>query len=36
MFEIYDGDLFLFDCYTQDEADELYEQGFKIKRIFNK
>ena len=32
MFEIYDGDLFLFDCFSQEEADELYEQGFKVKR----
>ena len=33
MFEIYDGDLFLFDCFSQEEADELYEQGFKVKRM---
>ena len=36
MFEVWEGDLFLFTTASQDEADEMYEQGFKIKRIFNK
>jgi len=35
MFDVYDGDLFLFSCYSQDEADELHEQGFTVKEIEN-
>ena len=33
MFEIYDGDLMLFVVYTQYEADEHYEMGFRVVRI---
>jgi len=33
MFEVFDGDLFLFDCFSQDEADELHEQGFTVVQI---
>jgi hypothetical protein len=35
MFEVYDGDLFLFDCFDSDEADSLAEQGFTVKEIEN-
>lgn len=35
MYEIYDGDLFLFDCFDSDEADMLSEQGFTVKEIEN-
>ena len=33
MYEVFDGDLFLFDCYDEDEADLLHEQGFTVVRI---
>jgi len=33
MFEIFDGDLFLFNCFDPDEADILFEQGFTVKEI---
>lgn len=33
MFEIWDGDLYLFLVSDEDEADILSEQGFKIVRL---
>jgi hypothetical protein len=33
MFEIWDGDLFLYSVDTQDEADEMDEAGFTVKEI---
>lgn len=33
MYEIWDGDLFLFDCFDSDEAGIMYEQGFTVKEI---
>lgn len=30
-FEIWDGDLYLYTVYTQDEADEAAEAGFTIR-----
>ena len=35
MYEIYDGDLFLFNCFDRDEADMLADQGFTVKEIQN-
>ena len=35
MFEIWDGDVFLFNCSDRDEADILAEQGFTVKEIEN-
>ena len=33
MFEIWDGDLFLFNCFDSDEAMILSEQGFTVKEM---
>jgi len=33
MYEIWDGDLFLFNCFDNDEADILSEQGFTVKEL---
>ena len=33
MFEIWDGDLFLFSVDTRDEADEQAEAGFTVKEV---
>jgi hypothetical protein len=33
MYEIWEGDLFLFNCFDDDEADILSEQGFTVKEI---
>jgi len=33
MFEIWDGDLFLFTVDSRDEADQYAESGFKIREV---
>lgn len=33
MFEIWDGDLFLFSVDDQDEADTYWESGFKVVEV---
>ena len=35
MYEVWDGDLFLFSVDTRDEADEQAEAGFSIREVDN-
>lgn len=32
MFQIWDGDLYLYSVFTQHEADEAHEQGFTVNK----
>lgn len=32
MFQIWDGDLYLYSVFTEAEADEALEQGFNVKK----
>jgi hypothetical protein len=36
MFEVWDGDLFLYTVDTEYEADEAYESGFTVRNCWSK